>query len=454
MFGYVDLKSTFSGDEAMPNTKRTYVLDTSVMLYSSNSLSSFAEHNVVLPYVVLEELDRFKGRDDVVGGNARAVARRLNELRHKGPINEGVEVNDLGGKLRVELNFHESVSIHLDIKQNDDRILNVCLGLLQQGEDVRLVTKDINLAVRADVLGVIAEDFHTDRTVSSVAEMYTGSTLVHAPNNLIDALYLNEEVYPEELCIDTYPNEYLTLVSLTDSGKSGLARSQGPLKPLVKLKNIKNMWGISPRNREQHFAMDALLNPDIKLVSLTGKAGCGKTLVALACALHQVQDKVVYNRLVVSRPVQPLGKDIGFLPGSVQEKLDPWMGPIKDSLEFLTRGKDKNRDIYEEMVGMKMLEIEPLTYIRGRSMPNTIFILDEAQDLTRAEIKTIVSRMGEGSKLVLIGDVLQISNPYLDSTNNGLSNVVEKFKPYSFAAHVTLSKGERSELATVASEIL
>lgn len=438
----------------MPSTPKTFVLDTSVLLYSSSSLRSFGDNDVVLPYVVLEELDKFKSRDGEVGANARQVARELNRVRKLGPINEGVPINESGGFLRVELNFHGAESQHLKVENNDDRIINVCLGLVQQGKQVILVTKDVNLAVRADVLGVAAQDFDTDRTVSAVADMYTGTTTLSVPDEVIDDFFSGKSIYPEDVGAELHHNHYLTLRSNTDPGKTALARAHGISKPLTRLRGVRGAWGVKSRNREQQFAIDALLDPSICLVSLTGAAGTGKTLCSLACALQQVQEDGTYDRLVVSRPVQPLGKDIGFLPGDANEKMAPWMGPIKDSLEFLMRGKDKSRNIYEEMVGMKMLEVEPLAYIRGRSMPNTIFILDEAQDLTRPEIKTIVSRMGEGSKLVLIGDVLQISNPYLDSTNNGLSNVVEKFKSYHFAAHVTLSKGERSELATVASDIL
>ena len=438
----------------MPETRKTFVLDTSVLLYNSSSLRSFGDNDVVIPYVVLEELDKFKSREGEVGVNARQVARELNRVRKLGPINEGVPINESGGTIRVELNFHHPEDESLEVEKNDDRIINVCLGLIREGRMVMLVTKDVNLAVRADVLGVSAQDFDTDRTVSAVDEMYTGTSYAVVPDEVIDAFFAGENIYPDDIGIELHYNHYLTLVSDINDGKTGLARARGDARSLTRLRGARGAWGIKSKNREQQFAIDALLDPEISLVSLTGPAGTGKTLCALACALQLVQEDKVYDRLVVSRPVQPLGKDIGFLPGDANEKMAPWMGPIKDSLEFLLRVKDKNRNIYDEMVSMKQLEVEPLAFIRGRSMPNTIFILDEAQDLTRPEIKTIVSRMGEGSKLVLIGDILQISNPYLDSTNNGLSNVVEKFKPYPFAAHVTLSKGERSELATVASEIL
>ena len=433
---------------------KTYVLDTSVLLYSAGSIRSFDDNSVVIPYVVLEELDKFKGRDDEVGRNARQLARELNELRYQGKLNRGVPITATGGSLRVELNFQNPETPALDLRNNDDRILNVCLGLRRSSARVILVTKDINLAVRADVLGVEAQDFDSDKLVSSIADMYTGCTTVDVPGEFIDSLYSDDEVYPAELEIDVFPNQFLMLNDEASPGHAGLTRVDDFDKPLIRLRNSKGVWGIKPRNREQHYALDVLMDPSVNLVTLTGPAGCGKTLLALACGLSLVQDLGVYDRLVVSRPVQPLGKDIGYLPGDVMEKMQPWMGPIRDSIEFLTRGKDKNRNVYDEMLGLRLLEIEPLTYIRGRSIPNTLFILDEAQDMTRPEIKTIVSRMGENSKLIIVGDVMQISNPYLDSTNNGLSYVIEKFKPYRIAAHVTLNKGERSELASIASNIL
>lgn len=439
----------------MPDSKnKVFVLDTSVLLYSANSIRSFEDNELVIPYVVLEEVDKFKSREGEVGANARQIVRELNRLRKLGPINKGIPVNKKGGLLRVELNFNEPETHNLTLEKNDDRIINVCLGLQKSNYKVVLVTKDVNLAVRADVLGVEVQDFDTDRTVSSVEDMYTGSSTVYTTDEIIDRFFAGEKIYQDELGTSFNHNHYLTLVSEVDSRKTALARVRGENFPLSRLHGVRGAWGIKSRNREQQFAIDALLDSNISLVSLTGPPGTGKTLVSLACALQQVQDDNIYDRLVVSRPVQPLGKDIGFIPGDIDQKMSPWMGPIRDSLEFLTKNKDKNRDIYEEMIGMKMLEVEPLTYIRGRSMPRTIFILDEAQDITRPEIKTIVSRMGEGSKLILVGDIMQIGNPYLDSTNNGLSNVVEKFKPYKFSAHITMIRGERSELATVAGEIL
>jgi PhoH-like ATPase len=437
----------------MPNT--TYVLDTSVLLYNANSIRSFGDNSVVIPYVVLEELDKFKGREDIVGTNARTVSRALNDLRKNGLLSQGVPVNDEGGILVVALNFNEpQTSLLPKINQNDDRILNVCLGLAKNVRRVVLVTQDINLAVRADVLGITAESFETDRPVDSASAIYTGTDVLVVSDSFIEGLYAGDELFPSDLGVPFYPNQYFTLTSDSVANKTALVRVVSEHTPLLRMSSKRGAWGIKPRNREQQFAIDALLDPSVCLLTLTGPAGTGKSLLSLACALQQVQEDNVYDRLVVSRPVQPLGRDIGYLPGTADEKMDPWMGPIRDALEFLIRGKKQGRDMFKEMLDLRMLNIQPLTYIRGRSMPGTLFIIDEAQDMTRAEMKTVVSRMGENSKLVLIGDVLQISNPYLHSTTSGLTNVVEKFKPYDIAAHVTLQKGERSALATIAADIL
>lgn len=436
--------------------KLLYVLDTSCLLYNASSYKGFGSDDVVVPYVVLEELDKFKTRDGEVGKNARQVARELNELRKKGSLSEGIKVNSVGGTLRVELNFHESVNPSFLVNTNDDRILNVCLGLGKEGREVVLITKDINLAVRADTLGISSEDFESDRLVQSAKDIYTGFRDIVVPDNVLDSFFGGGQIYVEDIVERgvLYPNQYVMLTSEFNKGKTALARVVDEVRALAPVRRNSPVWGVSPRNREQQYAVDALLNKDIPLVTLTGQAGCGKTLLTLACALQMVQDDSTYDRLIVSRPVQPMGKDIGYLPGNVEEKLDPWMGPIKDAINFLTREKSRGHDMYTEMVAMGVLEIEPLTYIRGRSIPNTLFILDEAQDLTKHEIKTIVSRMGENSKLILIGDVEQISNPYLDATSSGLAIVIEKFKKYGLSSHVTLMRGERSPLATLAAEIL
>lgn len=437
--------------------RKTYVLDTSVLLYNADSIRSFGGKEVVIPCVVLEELDRFKTREGEVGRNARQVARDLNKLRQEGDLRNGVEVTLKGGRLRVELNFTEPLESTLHLEKADDRILNVCLGLKKEtGNEVILVTKDINLAVRADVYGVNAQDFIADKQIGSISDLYTGTLELVVPGELVDDFHAGAKVHVEDLAEDTsfiYPNHYITLISDMSPAHTALVRV-GKRNQLEKLRAAPQVWGLSAKNREQHYALDAIFNKDIPLVTLCGPAGTGKSLVSIAAALELVQDRGEYDRLIVSRPVQPMGRDIGFIPGTIEEKMDPWMGPIKDCINFLTSRPPQGQSMYEEMVYMGKLEIEPLTYIRGRSLPNTLFIIDEAQDLTHAEIKTIISRMGENSKLILIGDVLQISNPYLNPTNSGLASAVERFKEYDVAAHVTLTKGERSTLATIASNIL
>jgi PhoH-like ATPase len=444
--------------------KKSFILDTSTLLYNASSIRAFGSKNVVIPYPVLEELDRFKDREGEIGKNARQVVRELNELRKSGNLSDGVQVTPKGGMLTVILiDANGPRSPSLDLTLADDRILNICLRVQQElvAHPTILVTKDINLAVKAEALGLEAQDFTSDRLIESADDLYKGCASFKCASELIDSLYDGEVLFTEDLeeelgeDVKLYPNQYVTLGSELEPGKSLLLRAGGSDEPVRVLKKIaKPSWGISPRNREQHFAFDALMDPNIPLVTLVGLAGSGKSLMALACALEQVEDLHIYDKLVVSRPVQPMGKDIGYLPGTVQEKLDPWMGPVKDAINFLTRHRKPGEDAYEHMIETGMLEVEALTYIRGRSIPNTLFLLDEAQDLTRAELKTIISRMGENSKLIITGDVMQISNAYLDATNTGLANVVEKFKSHKVSAHVTLEKGERSILATIASEIL
>jgi len=442
--------------------KKSFILDTSTLLYNASSLRAFGSKNVVVPYPVLEELDRFKDREGEIGKNARQVVRELNELRKSGNLSEGVQVTPKGGILTVILTKGDVLAKSLNMKLADDRILNICLqvqAVMSEDIDTILVTKDINLAVKAEALGLIAQDFTSDKLIESADDLYKGCMAAEGPAALIDRLYAGEQVTTEELatatsCESIEPNQYITLTANDSLGKAILLRGNEGHEAVKVINKDRASWGVSPRNKEQRFAFDALMDPDIPLVTLVGLAGSGKSLLALACALEQVQDMQLYDRLVVSRPVQPMGKDIGFLPGTLQEKMDPWMGPVKDAINFLTRKRKDGEDAYEHMIETGMLEVEALTYIRGRSIPNTLFLLDEAQDLTRAEIKTIISRMCENSKLIITGDVMQISNPYLDATNTGLASVVERFKSHKVAAHVTLEKGERSALATLASEIL
>jgi PhoH-like ATPase len=336
----------------------------------------------------------------------------------------------------------------------DQRILEIALEV-RDGDPKTptvLVTKDVNMRVRGDALGLITADYEPERI--TIEELYPGNRELLVPSNVVDEFYANGSVIVDAPGL--HANEFLTLKD--DNGKSALTRwdkNVGKAVPVRKLR--EGVWGIKPRNREQHFALDLLLNDDIKLVTLVGKAGTGKTLLAIAAGLQKVTEEQVFSKMLVSRPVFPLGRDIGYLPGTIEEKLNPWMQPIYDNLELLlglNKTDKKDGRSYAELVDLGFVEIEPLTYIRGRSLPQNYMIVDEAQNLTPHEVKTIVTRAGEGTKIILTGDPYQIDHPYLDSSNNGLTQVAERFKNEAIAGHVILTKGERSPLAELATQIL
>ena len=425
---------------------KTFVLDTNVLLHDPKSLEVFSTNEVVIPLAVLDELDNAKTRFDEVGRNARAVVRSLDRLRGMGSLNQGVEIN--GSVIRVELNHSGNIPEGLSVEKADNRIISTALGLKKEGKRVIVVSKDINLRVKCDVLGLEAEDYEKDKIAEDVDTIYGGVKTLFVPSSTINELYANGQVVVEGT--EAYPNQFFILKSSEKESHSGIARFKGGAFRLCSFP--KELWSIVPRNAEQKMAMELLVDPSVKLVTLIGKAGSGKTLISLASALHHVvNDHKLYNRILISRPIQPMGRDLGFLPGDIEEKLQPWMQPLYDNLELLL-GADYNMiEIYKEQ---GIIHVEPLTYIRGRSIPNSFIIIDEAQNLSAHEIKTIITRIGENSKIVLTGDIDQIDNPYVDFADNGLTHVVEKFKEYPIAGHVTLRKGERSELATLASEIL
>lgn len=445
----------------MMTAKKIAILDTSVLLHDANSIFGFDGYDIIIPFVALNEVDKFRSLDNEVGRNARGFIRSLNKLRGTGgKLAEGVQRKDSGEKLFVKVTNYTSASEkdELDFKLNDDKILALCLELIAYREDdYKLVTKDISLMAKANVIGIPCEDYCADAQVSDLGSLFTGTLEVKVPGSLVDKFYQQQELdisdygrSPLSGMIPDYNNTCITLIDEVNSSHTALAiYSGGKLRPFKY--DGAAVSSVSPLNREQLFAFELLMDPDIPLVTITGPAGTGKTLAAIACGIHQTMHTSRYDRLLVSRPVQPLGKDIGFLPGDISEKMDPWMSPIRDAVEFVFGGDTAK---YGEMRSFKWLEIEPLTYIRGRSLPRTLFILDEAQNLTRHEMKTIISRIGKDSKLVLTGDVFQIDNHYLDTITNGLTSVVEKFKPYAVAGHVTLTKGHRSKLATLAAEIL
>jgi PhoH-like ATPase len=435
--------------------KKTYVLDTSVYLTNAECIYAFENNDIHVPLKVFEEIDKHKKRQDAVGFQARKIIRIWDDLRAVGSLDKGV-------RIRKGLGIVKSISAagiadedlprDLDIKIPDHLIIATALKAQREStRKVILVSRDINMRVIADAVGLTSEDFQNNQVVDTSENIFTGYTTLLVDDQDIDRFYEKQSVYIENKNLHT--NQYLMLVSNANEKKSALARYISPTMPLRQLSRAQKIWGIKPRNKEQQFLMDALMDPTIEIVTAIGKAGSGKTICAIAAGLEQTIDetKSQYSRIIVSRPVQPLGKDIGFLPGTMEEKMSPWLMPIQDNLQFLM-GNDKiTLDIYMQK---GTIEIEALTYIRGRSISNAFIIIDEAQNLTTHELKTIITRVGEGTKIVLTGDVEQIDNVYIDATSNGLTHAVEKFKRFELASHITLSKGERSKVATFAAENL
>ncbi len=436
--------------------KKTYVLDTSVYLTNAECIYAFENNDIHVPLKVFEEIDKHKKRQDAVVAQARKIIRIWDELRTGGSLDKGVRIRKgLGIVKSISASGirREHLPEDLDIKIPDHLI--IATALKEQRESTRkviLVSRDINMRVIADAVGLESEDFQSDQIVDNSENIFTGYAPLLVDDQLIDQFYERKPVYLNRE--DLYPNQYLMLVSNANEKKTALARYVNSATPLQQLHSAKNkVWGIKPRNKEQSFLIDALMNPDIEVITVIGKAGSGKTICAIAAGLDQTIDEVnqQYSRVIVSRPVQPLGKDIGFLPGTLEEKMHPWLMPIQDNLQFLMGNDKVTLDIYMQK---GTIEIEALTYIRGRSISNAFIIIDEAQNLTTHELKTIITRVGEGTKIVLTGDVEQIDNVYIDAISNGLTHAVEKFKTFNLAAHVTLTKGERSKVATYAAQNL
>ncbi len=432
---------------------KNYVLDTNVLLHDARAIYAFADNNVVIPIYVIEEVDTFKKDQSELGRNARQIARELDGFRSEGGLSHPQKLPN-GGTVRVALSKTPIKNPATDSRSMDQRIIETALEVRDADPKLQtvLVTKDVNMRVRGDALGLASVDFEPERI--SIDELYSGNRELLVPSGTIDKFYADGSVVVDAPGL--HANEYLTLKD--EGGKSALTRwdkTAGKAIPVKKLR--EGVWGIKPRNKEQHFALDLLLNDDVKLVTLVGKAGTGKTLLAIAAGLQKVTEEQVFSKLLVSRPIFPLGRDIGYLPGDIEEKLNPWMQPIYDNLELLlglNKSDKKDGRSYAELVDLGFVEIEPLTYIRGRSLPNVYMIVDEAQNLTPHEVKTIVTRAGEGTKIILTGDPYQIDHPYLDSSNNGLTTVAERFKNEMIAGHVILTKGERSALAELATQIL
>ena len=466
---------------------KNFVLDTNVVLHDPQAITKFGSSNVIIPIYVVEEVDNFKKQLNELGRAARLFSRTLDEYRQKGSLAQGVRM-PTGGLLRViptERKYMPQDNIATSKNSPDTLIMSVALRVQSEEPNIPciFITKDTNLRIRADGMGLQSENYE-ERSIS-IDSLYPGAEELRVDGSLIDELYQMREVTlqfdeasdkakfaykcgelaegyegKEELLF--YANEYVRLVDRNEDNHTAMARlapQQNKLTSLVTTRpGFSGCWGIKPRNKEQHFALDCLLDDNIKLVTLLGKAGTGKTLIALAAGLQKATEEQAYSKLLVARPIFPLGKDVGYLPGGIEDKLNPWMQPIFDNVEFLMglneEDKRRGRRSYKELIDMGLLQIEALTYIRGRSIPNQYIIIDEAQNLTPHEVKTIITRVGQGTKVVLTGDPYQIDNPYVDAESNGLTYVINKFKGVDIAATVTLSKGERSKLAELASNLL
>ena len=442
--------------------KKVFILDTNILLNNPLSIFQFDDNDVVIPISVIEEIDNFKKDMSDIGRNAREISRMMDKMRTRGNLSSGIpifEEREDSGMLFVYLGHNMDILPELLASNTDNHILAIGLTLQKQfGEKrrVSIITKDTNLRIKADAFGLAAEDFEADKV--DITDFYTGYKTLEADSETINTLYAERELKLEGE--DLKANEF---VILEENGNSdqyvyGMYDKESDLVKLTD-NRVEGVWGIHSRNVEQAMALDALLDDSIRLVTISGQAGTGKTLMAIAAGLQKTTDEDIYQKLLVSRPVFPLGRDIGYLPGDLDEKLNPWMQPIFDNIELLlgggTGGRQKRLSkSYQELINQGILAVEPLTYIRGRSIPNQYFIVDEAQNLTAHEVKTILTRAGEGTKIILTGDPYQIDNPYIDSQNNGLTFVIERFKDQPIAAHITLSKGERSDLASIAADLL
>jgi len=435
---------------------KNFVLDTNVLLHNADAIDSFADNIVVLPMTVIEELDNFKSRNDELGRNARKVIRRLDKLRLKGRLGEGVAMEN-GGLIKIMAEKDNIIDPGLDMRAPDNRILGVAYTLHLQGRKVIFVSKDINARLKADALGIGVMDF--ERQKVNFDELYTGQVELKVPRAVIDEFYQKKSAVlaGEKLLA----NEFVLLVDEGDEKHTALGRTKQdneivPLNP-----QTEHVWRLHPRSKEQRMALELLMDPAIELVTMVGQAGTGKTLLALAAGLECTIHQNKYDRILVSRPVIPLGKDIGYLPGDKDDKLHYWMQPIFDNLFYLlgegqlNNGEESGiRQKVDKLLKDHVVELEALTYIRGRSIPRQFVIIDEAQNLTPHEVKTIISRAGEGTKMVLTGDPYQIDNPYLDSSSNGLAYAAERLKGHALHGHITLHKSERSSLAALAADAL
>jgi PhoH-like ATPase len=435
--------------------RKNYVLDTNVLLHDPKAIFRFEDNHVVIPIFVIEEIDQFKREASERGRNARQITRLLDELRERGALSTGVSL-DGGGRLTVAVPANRpELPSAIDKTAMDAAILQTAFEV--RGADPAsptiFVTMDTNLRIRADALGLPAETYENQRVDVDDA-LEPGLRDVEVDGEAVDAFFRDGQV---SMTLDhVRPNGGVVLHDRTNPNHTALGRYDAAKKAVVALRVPRDgVMGLRPRNKEQAFALDILLDDSIRIVTLAGKAGTGKTLLALAAGLKRCVEDGHYTRVLVSRPVMPLGRDIGFLPGDVDDKLNPWMQPIFDNLEMIfSAGSKKGSRAYADLIASGQVQVEPLTYIRGRSLPQQYIIVDEAQNLTPHEVKTIITRAGDGTKIVLTGDTNQIDNPFLDAASNGLSVVADRFRGQHLAGHIVLSKGERSELAELAANLL
>jgi len=445
--------------------KKNIVIDTSVFLTDSQCIYKFDNHDIFVPLKVLEEIDKHKKRQDSVGFNARNAIKNFDTLRARGSLSKGVRLDKGKGILQVikasEICLEE-LPRDLSHKVADHLILATALTIKAAHPKRKCIvmSRDINMRVIADSLGLLTEDYSTTQVVDDADKLYTGFMSVLVDDETIDQFYQGEDIvldkdFQQEEKINLHAHQFVMLVSSANEKKTALARYEDSIHPLRHIHDRKNelSFNVLPRNKEQSFAFDLLFDPDIPLISLIGRAGSGKTLMAIAAGLEQVigHGDRLYDRLIISRPVQPMGKDIGFLPGTMEDKMLPWLKPIEDNVRYAI---GDNTVRLKEYMEIGKLEVEALTYIRGRSISNAFVIIDEAQNLTAHEVKTIITRIGENTKIILTGDIEQIDNVYTNETSNGLAYAVEKFKHSELSGHVTFRKGERSKLATAAAKIL
>lgn len=432
-------------------SRKTFVIDTSVLLYDSSSIYAFVGNDVVIPLITLEELDRFKDRKELIGSSAREVNRSLDALRKKGSLHEGIFLAEHDINLRVVSDTLETyIPSEFDPKKGDHKIINVAasLKLVSPDSKIIVVTKDINLRIKCDAIGIQAEDYYRDvpQAVREGNPVYSGVIQMNLSDEDIDSYYQDGRVTPVASC-ELYENSLIVGISETNSQKSliGMVKNGEIIQPRCKIDAV----GISPRSKEQKAAVHLLTDNDVPLVAMTGLAGSGKTFLALTAGMAGLQSKK-YERIVITRSVEPVGRDLGFLPGTLDEKMAPWLMPIVDNF----RNAFKDTTYFETMRQRGVIEVSPISYIRGRSFSNCYIIVDEAQNLTIHEIKTLVTRCGENTKMVLLGDTEQVDTPYLDKFSNGLTISIERLKGSKLFGHIRLDRGERSLLATLASQSL